>query len=310
MMSTAEAALLAKYRLTEDDLPASLARNLLIDELRLRDSLDPHFARISLVDFKLAATRRTVLDARTQILVGIGQFTCAQASGHLAAAIRAGVEAGVPPAQMLESIVQCHIYAGEVTVQPALRIFAEIITAAGLLDELANGQLPVEGTEGIRGLDQERVAWPDDAAADPRLPALLEKYGWLGISRGLQYKATAHLNILEYRDAIDPEWTRFWLEFAYRGLYSRFVLDERTRLLCVVGDCIALGAVLQAREHMEGALKAGATFAEITEVVQASAVYFGFPKMGAGLRVVVALATDLGRLDEMGNPPADPQVRK
>ena len=133
-------------------------------------------------------------------------------------------------------------------------------------------------------------------------------YGWLGISAGMRAKGVQHLNILEYRDAISPMWTSLWLRFVYQHLYSRSILDDRTRLLCAAAACVAMGEAVQTREHMTGAMAAGASAQEVLEMVQMSAIYFGYPRMGGSLRILVGIMGDQDRLDEIGSPPVDPQV--
>lgn len=304
-----EAALRDRYGDELFEQPPGITRQRLAQKLKQRDALDPHFAKASLAEFTGPAMRRRVLDERTRWLVQIGQFTVTKSHGHLEDALRAAIEGGVAPREALEAIIQCHIYAGETVVDPALDIFARVADELGVMDALRDGQLPIDGRDAERDLEAERATWKPAEANDPRREPFMARYGWLGISAGLRYKSVQHLDILEYRSAIDPEWAGFWLRFAYQNLYSRGVLDDRTRLLCTVGDCIAMGAALQAREHMQGAMQAGATAAEVLEVIQLAAPYFGFPAMGAALRVFVGIMTEQGRLAEIGNPPADPQVK-
>jgi alkylhydroperoxidase/carboxymuconolactone decarboxylase family protein YurZ len=306
---TSDARLREKYGTAIFDDPPSITRDRLTEKLAQRDALDQHFARASLVDFAGVGLRRRVLDARTRFLVQIGQFTVTRSHRHLEDSLRAAIAANVPPREALEAILQCHIYAGEVVVDPALAIFTRIADELGVLDGLRDGQLPLDGRDRERDLEGERRDWKPQAAGDPRREGLMERHGWLGISAGIRYKGVQHLDILEYRDAIDPEWAGLWLRFAYQDMYSRGILDDRTRLLCTVGDCVALGEAIQSREHMQGAMAAGASAAEVLEVVQMSAIHFGFPRMGGALRTFVGIMAEQGRLDEIGDPPVDPQLR-
>ena len=86
-------------------------------------------------------------------------------------------------------------------------------------------------------------------------------------------------------------------------MYSRGVLDDKTRILCIVGNCIAVGEGIQIRSHMRGALRAGATPREVLEVLLQSSVHFGMPNLMRSLVIFVKMIADEGRLDEIGNPP-------
>jgi len=86
-------------------------------------------------------------------------------------------------------------------------------------------------------------------------------------------------------------------------MYSRGIVDDRTRLLCMVGNCVAIGEAVQGRAHMKGAMRAGAKPREVLEVILLSAVNFGMPTMLHSLKIFVELMRQEGRLAEIGNPP-------
>jgi alkylhydroperoxidase/carboxymuconolactone decarboxylase family protein YurZ len=86
-------------------------------------------------------------------------------------------------------------------------------------------------------------------------------------------------------------------------MYSRFQLDDKTRLLCMVGDCLAVNEETNARGHMRGALRQGATPREVLEVIFQTCANFGMPPMLKALEVFVELMAEDNRLAEIGNPP-------
>jgi alkylhydroperoxidase/carboxymuconolactone decarboxylase family protein YurZ len=86
-------------------------------------------------------------------------------------------------------------------------------------------------------------------------------------------------------------------------MYSRGIVDDKTRLLCMIGDCLAVGESTQARGHMRGALRNGASPREIMEVIYQTCVNFGMPPMLHALEAFVAIMAEDGRLAEIGNPP-------
>lgn len=271
--------------------------------LAQRDRLDQHFAKLW-IDFQiLGMSRRTVLDARTRHLVQIGQFTMAKAHGALEEGIRAALAADVAAREILEIILQCVIYGGQTTVDPAIEIFDRIAAELGLLDELKASQLPLDGNDSTRSLDEERQRWHPDDAVDPRAEEMIERHGWLAVSSGMMLRPRHHLGTLTWQDALDTEWADLWVKFIYQGLYMRRVVDDKTRILCMVGNCVAVGETVQSLAHMRGAMRAGAKPREVMEVILQSAVNFGMPSGLAALRAFVRIMRDEGRLDEIGNPP-------
>ncbi len=268
-----------------------------------RDAIDQHYTKIWL-DFAFAAMGdRPQLDTRTRLLVLIGQFTMAKCMGLLDDAIRGAVAAQVAAREIAEIILQCSVYGGQTTIEPALDVFYEIAEECGLLDELRAGQVPIDGNSSKRSLDDEKKSWRAEDAADPRREVLMKKHGWRGISRGLMLRPGHHLNTLSWHDAMDSAWAGHWVTFTYEGMYSRGIVDDKTRLLCMVGDCVAVGEATEGRSHMRGAMRNGAAPREVLEVILQSAVYFGMPPMLKALKVFVDIMTEDGRLAEIGNPP-------
>lgn len=297
--------LIAKYGAELFENPPLITRERLERKLAQRDAVDQHFAGRSLL-FASRMAKRRVLDERTRYLVQIGQFTITKSHGHLEDVLRAAIAAGVPVREALEPILLCTVYAGDTASEPALEVFTRVAKELGVLDRLRADQLPLDGHDGERDFEAERKTWPAELERDPRREELMRKHGWLGISTGLKYRGAHHLEILQYFDTMDPEFADLWLAFAYQSMYSRWVLDDKTRVLCTVGDCLAAGETVQAREHIRSALAVGATPREILEVIFLTAVNFGFPGLGANLRVFVTIIAEQGRLAEIGNPPVPP----
>ena len=268
-----------------------------------RDALDQHFTKLWL-DFAVAGMgRRQVLDTRTRLLVLTGQFTMSKSHELLEETIQAAINAGVKAREILEIILQGAIYGGQVAVDPAIRIFYRLAKENGLLEELRASQLPMDGTASRRNYEEERKKWHPDDLADPRCEPLLKRHGWLAVGTGLRLRPKHHLNTLGWQDALDPEWAGLWVRYIYGGMYTRGHVDDRTRLLCMVGNCVAVNEAVQGRAHMKGAMRAGAKPREVLEVILQSAVNFGQPGMLHSLKIFVELMTKEGRLAEIGNPP-------
>jgi alkylhydroperoxidase/carboxymuconolactone decarboxylase family protein YurZ len=268
-----------------------------------RDALDQNFTKLWL-DFAVTGMAcRQVLDTRTRLLVLTGQFTMSKSHEMLEETIQAAINAGVKAREVLEIILQCAVYGGQVAVDPALRIFYRLAKGNGLLEELRASQLPMDGTASQRNYEEERKKWHPGDLADPRCEPLLKRHGWLAVGTGLRLRPKHHLNTLGWQDAIDPEWAGLWVRYIYGGMYTRGIVDDRTRLLCMVGNCVAVNEAVQGRAHMKGAMRAGARPREVLEVILQSAVNFGQPGMLHSLKIFVELMTKEGRLAEIGNPP-------
>ena len=268
-----------------------------------RDELDQNFTKLWL-DFAISGmSRRPALDARTRLLVLVGQYTMAKSHPALEDTIRAAVAARVEPREILEIILQCTVYGGHTTVEPAIEVFHRVATELGLLEGLRASQLPPDGNDRKRSREEESRTWHPDDVADPRFNHLMERYGWLAAGRGLTLRPRHHLNILAWLDTIDPEFAGLWVRFCYQGMYSRGIVDDKTRLLCMIGDCLAVHEDTQAIGHMRGALRNGASPREVLEVVLQTCVNFGMPGMLKALEAFVGVMAQDGRLAEIGNPP-------
>jgi alkylhydroperoxidase/carboxymuconolactone decarboxylase family protein YurZ len=268
-----------------------------------RDSLDQHFTRLWL-DFAIkGVAERPALDLRTRLLVLIGQYTMARSHAPLEDTINAALNANVPAREVLEIILQCAVYGGHTVVEPAIEVFHRVAHERGLLTELRESQLPLHGNDAKRSYEHERKTWHPSDVADPRLPELIEHHGWLAVGRGLTLRPRHHLNILAWLDKIDRGFADLWVKFCYGGMYSRGIVDDKTRLLCMVGDCLAVGEETNARGHMRGALRNGASPREVMEVIFQTCINFGMPPMLKALEIFVEIMAEDNRLEEIGNPP-------
>lgn len=293
----------AKYGAAACDAGQRLQPASFAERLALRDSLDQHYTKLWL-DFTVnGLMQRPALDARTRFLVLTGQFTMTRSHRHLDDTIRAALDAGVKAREILEIILQCTIYGGDTVADPAIEIFHAIAAARGLLEELRATQLPLDGRDRERDYATEEKTWSAEDKADPRFAALKEKHGWLGVGRGLTMRPRHHLNTLSWQDAIDSDWAGLWVDFTYQGMYGRGIVDDRTRLLCMVGNCVAVGEATEGRAHMRGALRAGANPREVLEVILQSCSSFGMPQGIHALKQFVKIMEEDGRLGEIGNPP-------
>jgi len=293
----------AKYGAGAFDAGLKIQPQTFARRLAQRDSLDQNFTQLWL-DFAISGmSRRPALDTRTRLLVLVGQYTMAKSHPALEDTVRAALAAGVRPREILEIILQCMVYGGHTTVEPAIEVFHRLAQELGLLEELRASQLPSDGNDRTRSYEKERLTWHPDDVADPRSTGLMQRHGWLAVGRGLTMRPRHHLNVLAWLDAMDPEFAGLWVKFCYQGMYSRGIVDDKTRLLCMVGDCLAVGEATQARGHMRGAMRNGASPREVMEVILQTCINFGMPPMLHALENFVEIMAEDGRLAEIGNPP-------
>jgi alkylhydroperoxidase/carboxymuconolactone decarboxylase family protein YurZ len=129
---------------------------------------------------------------------------------------------------------------------------------------------------------------------EARKQDLLARHNRKAMETGLRLQGEFFLRQLDEHDQLDPEWTERYITWIYDYLYNRQVLDDKTRVLVIVGECCVLDEQTQLPNHMRSALRCGATPAEILEVIIQSAVYGGMPKMVKAVRTYRALMKDLG----------------
>jgi alkylhydroperoxidase/carboxymuconolactone decarboxylase family protein YurZ len=273
------------------------------NRLALREVVDPHFTKLWL-DYAIKGLgRRNVLDERTRFLILIGQFTMTRNADALDETLRAALRAKVPPQETLEVILQSVVYGGNSVVDAALKVFVPIARELGVLEALRAERPPLEENDAKRSMDDERKSWHPDDVADPRRETMMTAHDWRGVSTGIRLRPKHHLNMLSYLHGLDEEFADLWVNFTYRGIYGRGVLDDKTRILCIVGNCFAVAEGIQIRSHMRGAMRAGATPREVLEVLFQSSAYFGMPTLMRSLAIFVKIMADDGRLAEIGNPP-------
>jgi alkylhydroperoxidase/carboxymuconolactone decarboxylase family protein YurZ len=233
----------------------------------------------------------------------IGQYTMAKAQPLIEDTVRAALAAKVPVREIAEIILQCQVYGGLVTVDPAIRTFHKIVEELNLLPELKKSQLPLDGTDGKRNRAEEEKTWHKDDVADPRTQPLIDKHGWLAVSSGLTMRPHHHINILSWIDIMDSDFAGLWEKFCYGDMYTRGIVDNKTRLLCMIGDCLAVGEATNSKGHMRGAMRQGASPREVMEVIFQTSANFGMPPAWHALENFIEIMAQDGRLGEIGNPP-------
>jgi alkylhydroperoxidase/carboxymuconolactone decarboxylase family protein YurZ len=255
--------------------------------------LDPHFDRLW-SEFEHGLAVRGVLDPRSRQLVLIGECVVLGETEDVVSFTEQALDAGVPAADIHEIMLQACTYAGRPVVRHSLNAFADVLINRGRLDELRRAALPSSGPTTPRSRDVEQASWHIRPEDRERVETLMHRYGWQGISTGLRTQPTHHVQGVTFMDSLDEDYTRLWLNLIYAGMYSRGVLDDKTRTLCMIGECLALQSHAQTENHMRNALLLGATPREVLEVVWQSSQLVGMPRSLWGREILQRILAEDG----------------
>ena len=290
-----------KYNPAAIDNGLRLRPDDFLDEVEWRDRIDQHYTRAWLEFTYGGLFTRKGLDERTRLLVSIAQFLAMNEMEEFERQIPGALAAGATPREVLEIVLQSTVYIGYVKASRGGRACVKVLERLGRMDEVTKTQLPLEGRLPERSLAAERKRWPaaksDEEAAWRE--QILEKYGWKGVSTRFRTQAHQSNETINHYDRIDPHYLQLWFDFIYGELYPRGIIDDRTRLLMMVGICLALNEPVQLENHVRGAMLHGATPREVLEVVLHSTAYCGMPTTVQVVRVVQRVAKEEGRLDEL-----------
>ena len=272
-----------------------------LDEVDWRDQIDPHFTRTWLEFTYGGLFTRHLLDDRTRLLVAIAQLLSMGEYEEMERQIPSALTSGATPREVLEIVLQATVYIGYVRASRGARLCVKVFERLGCLDEIKRTRLPLESNRACRSLASERTQWP--AAKSPEEAALreqfLEKYGWQSVSSRIRLQSHQGYETMKSYDRLDPHYLQLWLDFIYGEMYPRGVVDDRTRLLVMVGICLAMNEPVQLDNHIRGAMLLGATPREVLEVIVHSTVYVGMPTTVLTVRNLERIARDLGRYDEL-----------
>ena len=270
-----------------------------LEMMEWRDEMDQHYARIWLEWTYGGLFKRAVLSDRVRLLVLIGQCIGMNELHMLGSHIRAALGQGATPREVLEVIIQINVYIGYQRVERAVQIFREILAELGRMEEVTTTQLPLDGTRSNRTEEEDRATWRVSAEQFPRRDELVKKYGWEGVGSGLRLQPTHHVTTLEKLDRLDENFTKLWEDFVYGGMYTRGILDEKTRELIVVGELIVLNEPAQIENHMRAALMQGVSPRELLEVALQSTAHVGMPSMTRVVSILERIVGEQGRIAEI-----------
>lgn len=88
----------------------------------------------------------------------------------------------------------------------------------------------------------------------------------------------AGVNVIESLKDVSPDLGKYTIEYPFGDVYSRDILDNRTKEIAVVAALTAMGnARPQLKVHINAALNVGVTEKELSEIMILMSVYAGFP---------------------------------
>lgn len=94
---------------------------------------------------------------------------------------------------------------------------------------------------------------------------------------------------------IAPDFGRMLIEFGFGDVYSRPMLDLRSKEIAVVAALTAMGtAAPQLKVHLNAALNVGVSRDEIVETMMLMTLYAGFPAALNGLFAAKAVFAERG----------------
>ena len=192
---------------------------------------------------------REILDNKTKEQAVVAALTAmGTAAPQLKVHIHAALHVGCTPEEIREVIIQMCGYAG----------FPATLNALGIL----MGVLKETG----KTLSMESV----HAGTERRYKRGKEQLSHIAPDQERVLKETF--------DPINPDITRYVIEFGYGDIYARGILPIRSRQVVTIAALAAKGtAPSRLRFHIGGGFRAGLSEAEIVEIMLLVSIYAGFP---------------------------------
>jgi len=243
VISLTDYATIGRKKLAEIDGEAGLA----VEE-RL-NAICPDLARY-LIEYSFGEIyAREGLDNKTKEQAVVAALTAmGTAPPQLRVHIHAALHVGCTPEEIREIIIQMVGYAGFPATLNAMGTLMEVLSETG---QTLSKESVHAGSGGRyeRGKEQLARIAPDQERV-----------------------------LRETFDPINPDITKYVIEFGYGDIYARGILPVRNRQAATIAALAAKGtAPSQLRFHIGGGLRAGLTEAEIVEIMLLVSIYAGFP---------------------------------
>jgi len=210
---------------------------------------------------------REILDNRTKEQAVVAALTAmGTAAPQLNVHIHAALHVGCTPEEIREIIIQMSVYAGFPATLNAMGTLMEVLKETG--QTLSKASVHA-GSEGRYERGKEWLS----RVAPAQEQVLKETY-----------------------DKINPDITRYVIEFGYGDIYARGILPIRNRQAATIAALAAKGtAPSQLRFHIGGGLRAGLSETEIVEIMLLISIFAGFPAALNGILATCEVAAAMQR---------------
>ncbi len=88
---------------------------------------------------------------------------------------------------------------------------------------------------------------------------------------------------------LDPDLAQLIIDVAYDNVFERPDLDLKTKELLAVAHLMHVGTESEIKTHIYGALNCGASPEEIKETILHGAMFIGFPKAMAAMKILKSI---------------------
>ncbi|MGL4608207.1 MAG: carboxymuconolactone decarboxylase family protein [Trueperaceae bacterium] len=88
---------------------------------------------------------------------------------------------------------------------------------------------------------------------------------------------------------LDSDLADLIMRVAYDEVFEREGLDLKTKELLAIAHLLSVGSESELRIHFYGALRAGSSHTELKELILHAAMFLGFPKAVAGMKVLKSM---------------------
>jgi len=219
--------------------------------------LDREFADMAIRLIHEHMYPRQILSQKHRELCAVAALTVLD-TPQLLPHIKAAIQAGATREEAAEAIFQMIIYCG------VPRTLNGVVQYRRAIAELAEADPNGPAAKG----PQQSTPLSDDGLT-------LDERAQKGGAR--LYGEAATRDIIEELESVDPAFNRMFKEVVYGGMYSRTVLDFKTRQLITVAACTVTNALPQLEGHLRASLRVGLSVEEIREVIFQMVIYTGFP---------------------------------
>ncbi len=196
------------------------------------------------------------LDMKTREMITVTSLAVQQTLPQLNAHINAALNVGVTPLELRETIYLCAPFIGFPKTLNALGVLNEVLASRNISTPLEKAGTVSENERFTKGSEIQTPLYGDEIARD---------------MQGLP-------------DGIGDDAARFLTEFLFGDIYTRGVLDTKTRELLAICILTTTGDTGVLKSHISGAMKAGNTPETIAAAIVQCLPYVGFPNALAALR--------------------------